>query len=505
MHGKVWLVGAGPGDPGLLTVKGSRALRVADVVVYDRLVNQALLNEARPDCEKIDAGKQPGRATLNQEQINELLVRHARAGKRVVRLKGGDPFVFGRGGEEAQACRAAGVSYEVVPGVSSAIAVPAYAGIPVTHRGLAASFTVLTGHEDPGKRESTIDWAALARGTDTLVCLMGVETLAATAERLIQAGKPAATPAAVITSGTLPPQKTITGTLGDISRRVREAGVRPPAVAVFGEVVNLRAVIEWFETRPLFGKRVLVTRTREQASELRSRLEEEGAEVIELPTLEIVDGASPQLLHRVVDALADGEYAWVIFTSGNAVRRFFQAVTEAGRDSRAFGDCSVAVVGPGTAEALSSFGIRPDAMPQRYEGTELAALLRAHDLARRRVLVPRAEAARPELVQSLRAQGAEVEEIPLYSSQVPRHPDARVLERIRAGEIDVLTFASSSAVRNLAKMLGDDLSALSSATVACIGPVTAQTAERCGLHVEIVATDATISGLVDALREHWSQ
>jgi len=503
LDGKVWLVGAGPGDPGLLTVKGSRLLAAADVVVHDRLVNPAILDLVPPGCERIDAGKQPGLATLDQRQINDLLVQRALDGQNVVRLKGGDPFVFGRGGEEALACQQAGVSFEVVPGVSSAIAVPAYAGVPLTHRGIAASFAVITGHEDPQKPESQVDWSRLARSVDTLVCLMGVQTLAATADCLLNGGKSPATPAAVVTWGTLNRQRTVTGTLSDIAERANAAGIRPPGIAIFGEVVRLREQLNWFETRPLFGRRVLVTRTREQASDLSSRLLEEGAEVIELPTLEIVDGASPQLLTRLANALAAGEYAWVVFTSANGVRRFIEALRENGRDARAFRDCDIAVVGPGTARALAEFGITADAMPDEFDGSHVGKLLGEHDLTRRRVLVPRADIARPELVASLRAQGAEVEEVPLYRTQVPRNPDPAVLGRIRAGEVDVVTFASSSAARNLAKMLADDISGLKQALIACIGPITAHTAERCGLHVGATAREQTIPALVDAVRDYF--
>jgi uroporphyrinogen III methyltransferase / synthase len=503
LDGKVWLVGAGPGDPGLLTVKGSRTLAVADVVVFDRLVNPAILELTHPGCERVDAGKQPGRATLTQSQINDLLVDRARAGQAVVRLKGGDPFVFGRGGEEAEACQRAGVAFEVVSGVSSAIAAPAYAGIPLTHRGVAASFCVITGHEDPQKADAQVDWSRLAHSADTLVCLMGVQSLPATVDRLLKAGKPADTPAAVISWGTLNQQRTVTGTLSDLPAKARAAGVEAPAVAIFGDVVKLREQLNWFETRPLFGKRILVTRTRQQASELRSRFEEEGAEVIELATLEIVDGASPQLLTQVTSALAAGEYAWVVFTSVNGVRRFMEALRENALDARAFRDCGIAVVGPGTARVLMEFGLRADAMPAEYDGSHLAALFGKQDLTRRRVLVPRADIARPELVTSLRAQGAEVEEVPLYRSELPRHPDPAVLARIGAGELDVVTFASSSAARNLVKMLGDRVSGLHNALVACIGPNTAHTAERCGLRVGAVASEQTIPALVEAVRSHF--
>jgi uroporphyrinogen III methyltransferase / synthase len=500
--GKVWLVGAGPGDPGLLTVRGVRALREADAVVYDRLVNPLLLDYTSPECERNYAGKGSGGAELSQAEINELLVHLARAGKRVVRLKGGDPFVFGRGGEEGQALHAAGVPFEVVPGVTSAIAVPAYAGIPVSHRGVATSFAVITGHEASTKAASSINWSQLAQAVDTIVCLMGAEALPSLVERLLQAGRPPDTSVALVRWGTLPRQQTVTGTLADIVERVRGIDFGPPAVAVIGGVVRLRDELTWFETRPLFGKRVLVTRTREQTGSLRTLLEDNGAEVIELPTLEIAEGASPQLMRRVIEALIDGEYAWVIFTSANGVRRFFHYIRAFNHDARTFRDSKVAVVGAGTAEALIEFGIRADAMPQEAIGEKIADELDGQELARRRVLVPRAEGARPELIERLRAQGAEVEEVPLYSSEVPRHPDGSVLAQIRAGEIDVFTFASSSAVRNLVKMLGGDITGLDRATIACIGPLTAETAKRCGLSVQVVATEPNIPGLVQALRAY---
>jgi uroporphyrinogen III methyltransferase/synthase len=499
--GKVWLVGAGPGDPGLLTVKGSKAIASADAIVYDRLANDSLLSLARAECERVYAGKAAGDHTATQAEINELLIGLAREGKQVVRLKGGDPFVFGRGGEEAEALRAAGVTYEVVPGVSSAIAVPAYAGIPVTHRGLASSFAVVTGHEDASKSDTSVDWNALAAGADTLVCLMGLQTLGATVERLRSAGMAPDTPAAVIGSGTLPSQRTVAGVLDDIVERVQRSGVASPAIAIFGDVVRLHERLKWFEDRPLFGKRILITRTLEQSSALRSALEELGAEVLELPTIELVDGVSPQILASVVEALADGEYSWVVFTSANGVRRFFSAVYEQGRDARAFHDSKVAVVGPATAEVLREYGIHADTMPEEFDGGSLGRALAGHDLSRRRILVARAEAARPELVQALRLRGAEVEEIPLYTTEVPRNPDPAILAEIQAGRIDVVTFASSSSVRNLSKMLGGAMESLKSAVVACIGPLTAETAVRCGLPPQVVPAQHTIPGLVEALTE----
>ncbi|HTE85988.1 MAG TPA: uroporphyrinogen-III C-methyltransferase, partial [Dehalococcoidia bacterium] len=490
---------------GLLTMKGARALEAANAVVYDRLVNDALLDLTSAACERIYAGKLATVAGSSQDQINTLLVRLARQGKLVVRLKGGDPFVFGRGGEEGEALANAGIAYEVIPGVTSATAVPAYAGIPVSHRGVASSFAVLTGHEDASKPESAIRWDQIASGVDTLVCLMGVQALPEIAVRLLAAGLSPTTPAAVIAWGTLPRQRVVVGQLADIAARTREAGVEPPAVAVFGEVVRLREKLQWFETRPLFGRRIVVTRTRDQASGLRSLLEEEGAVVLELPTLEIVDGASPQVLTRVIGALADGEYAWVVFTSANAVRRFLRAVYDLGRDARAFHSSKVAVVGPATAQSLAEYGIRADLMPEDYRGRGLADVLIEHELTRRRVLVPRAEAASPDLVSALRTHGAEVEDVPLYSSEVPRNPDPGILAQIREGAIDVVTFASSSAVRNLAKMLGKDLSGLKQTVIGCIGPSTAETAQRCGLTPTVVAVDHTIPGLVSALRAHFQR
>ncbi|MGI8553177.1 MAG: uroporphyrinogen-III C-methyltransferase [Dehalococcoidia bacterium] len=501
-EGKVWLVGAGPGDPGLLTIKGADVLGQADAVVYDRLVNPAFLERVPPECERIYAGKEPGGDPMSQTAINELMVRLGKAGKRVVRLKGGDPFVFGRGGEEAQALHDAGLPFEVIPGVSSAIAVPAYAGIPVSQRGIATSFAVVTGHEDPDKCGSDINWAHLALGVDTLVFLMGVGSLTSIAEQLLAAGRSPETPVAVIHQGTTTHQRSVTGVLSDIAQRVQDARLTAPSVTVVGEVVRLRETLAWFETRPLFGKRILITRTRHQSSNLRGLLEADGAEVVELPTLEIVDGASPELINRVIAALGDGQYAWVIFTSANAVRRFFHYLRESGHDARAF-HSQVAVIGPGTSDALAEFGIRADAMPQDYVGEGLLQLLSAHELARRRVLLPRAEGARPELIQGLRAQGAEVEEVPLYSSEVPRNPDPSVLSQIDAGTIDAVTFASSSAVRNLVKMLGGDAAALRKAAIACIGPITAWEAERCGLTVAVTAAEHSVPGLVEGLRRYF--
>jgi uroporphyrinogen III methyltransferase/synthase len=503
--GKVWLVGAGPGDPGLITLRGVRALENASAVVYDRLVNESLLHHAAPSCQRIYAGKLAGEGGESQSEINALLIRLAQEGKTVVRLKGGDPFVFGRGGEECAALAAAGIRFEVVPGVSSAVAGPAYAGIPVSQRGIASSFTVLTGHEEAGRETSSIRWQEIAAGADTLVLMMGVQALGEVTQRLIEAGRPADTPAAVIASATMPSQRVVVGHLADIQQRARESNLEAPAVTVFGDVVGLREQLQWYERRPLFGRRVLVTRTREQASQVRALLEEEGAEVFELPTLEIVDGASPQVLSRVIGALDGGEYSWIVFTSVNGARRFLREIYASGKDVRAFHSSKIAVVGPATAEALGEFGLRADLVPEDYDGWNLADVLAEQSIARRRVLVPRAEAGSPALVQTLREHGAEVEDLPLYRSEVPRNPDPAVLALIRTGAMDVVTFASSSAVRNLAKLLGDDCSGLKNAVIGCIGPSTAETAERCGLTPTVVAENHTIPGLVSALCDFFGE
>ena len=506
--GKVWLIGAGPGDPGLITVAGVAALAEAEVVVYDRLVSAQLLALAPSSAERIFVGKEAGTHALRQEEINALLVEKARQGRRVVRLKGGDPYVFGRGGEEAEALAAAAIPFEVVPGVTSAVAVPAYAGIPVTHRGLASSYAVITGHEDPTKGETAVDWSKLATGVDTLVFLMGAATLPQIVEKLVEHGRPAATPVAVIRWGTTPAQEVVTGTLADIVRRVKEAGLEPPAVTVVGEVVRLRETLRWFDSpraKPLFGKRVLVTRTRQQASALSRLLSQEGAEPIELPALELVPRDDPRRLGRALGALARGRYQWVVFTSANGVDVFFQRLKEAGRDARAFAGARVCAIGPGTAAALAARGLQADLVPQEFVAESVAEALARQKVARSRILLPRAEGARRELVRGLRALGARADELPLYVAAPPGAPEPEALRRLRAGEVDVVTFASSSAVHNLVKLLGSDTAPLKGPLIACIGPVTARTAREAGLAVGVEAKEHTIPGLVAALEDHFSQ
>ena len=499
--GHVSLVGGGPGDIGLITVAGANALAQAEVIVYDRLVNQQLLDLAPQEAERIFVGKEPGRTALSQDEISALLVERAREGRRIVRLKGGDPFVFGRGGEESEALAAAGISFDVIPGVTSAVAAPAYAGIPVTHRGVAASVAFVTGHEDPAREEAGVDWAQLATAVDTIVLLMGVASLPAITERLVAAGRAAETPAAVIEWGTLPHQKTVVGTLQDIVAKVEEAGIGNPAVAVVGEVVQLRKTLRWFDARPLFGQRVLVTRTRHQASELARALAAAGAEPVELQTIEITPRFDGSRLAAAVDRLREGVYAWLLFTSANAVTIFFEFLAERSLDARCV-RASVAAIGPGTAKGLRARGIVPDVTPARdaYTAEGLLAALAGEEMRGRRVLLPRAEGGRNVLIDGLGARAATVDEITLYVASVPKETNAEGLRRLRSGEIDVATFASSSSVRNLVVLLGDDLEPLRRCRIACIGPVTAATVrELLGRAPDVVAEEHTIPGLVQAL------
>jgi uroporphyrinogen III methyltransferase/synthase len=499
--GQVSLVGAGPGDPGLITIAGAEALARAEVVVYDRLVNVRLLHLVPASAERVFAGKGPSQHTMSQDEINALLIDRARAGKRVVRLKGGDPFVFGRGGEEAGTLARAGIPFDIVPGVSSAVAAPAYAGIPVTHRGVASSVAFVTGHEDPAKFDESVDWAKLATAVDTLVLLMGVGQLPQIVERLLAAGRDRATPAAVIEWGTLPRQRTVEGTLSDIVAKTRDAGIGAPAVAVVGEVVRLRRTLRWFDTRPLFGLRVLVTRTREQASELSRALAAAGAEPVELSSIEITQRYDEARLARAFGDLRGGAYAWLLFTSANAVDIFFDALWSRGFDARAV-RARIGAIGPATAEALRKRGLRVDVSPAReaYTAEGLLAALTAEEVRGARVLVPRAEGARELLVDDLVGRRATVDEVTLYVATMPSGPEPEGLRRLRAGEIDVATFASSSTVRNLVAMLGDDIEPLRRCRIACIGPVTAATAEELlGRPPDIVAEEHTIEGLVEAL------
>lgn len=503
-QGKVFLIGAGPGDPGLITVKGLRRLGQADVVVYDHLVSPRLLSAVRPGAEVIYVGKEGGRHTLRQEEICALLVRKASEGKLVARLKGGDPFVFGRGGEEALVLAENGIPFEIIPGVTSALAVPAYAGIPATHRGLSSSLVVATGHEDETKGASSTDWPSLARGAETHVFLMGVKNLPVISDRLLAAGKPAETPAALIHWGTTPRQRTLVAPLSEIAEKARQQGFEPPAVLVVGQVVALRDEIGWFERAPLFGKRILVTRSRQQASELSEMLLELGAEPLEFPAIRIVEPDSFSPLDAALSELSSsGEHGrtafdWVVFTSANGVKAVFERLWQLGLDARSLGGVKVAAIGPATAEELENKMVRADLTARSFSSEGLLEAI-GEDLEGRRFLLPRAQQATDALPDGLRTRGGEVVDAPAYKTVRDEGDVEALMAALRDGQLDAITFTSSSTVRNLVAALGAEAIRGSGVPIYCIGPVTAQTVREFGLEPAAVAKEHTLEGLVEAL------
>jgi uroporphyrinogen III methyltransferase/synthase len=488
----VYLVGAGPGDPGLLTARALELIAVADAILYDRLIPNEALAGARDDAELLYVGKRPGADSVAQEQIHDELTKRARGGQVVVRLKGGDPFVFGRGGEEAEALRAAGVEFEVVPGVTSGVAAPAYAGIPVTHRDDASAVAFVTGHEDPDKDEIALDWDALARFPGTLVLYMGIKNLPLIAERLEAAGRDPQEPAAAVHRGTQPGQRAVVATLGTLAEVVAEHGLEPPSILVFGAVARRRDDLAWLERRPLYGKRIVVTRARAQVSRLAGTLRSLGAEVIELPAIRI----EPRLdTPEVRDAVAAiGTYALICLTSPNGVRLLFDALGAHGLDARALANATVAAIGPGTAAALAERGVIADVVPERYVAESLAAALEKVDVAGRPVLIARASEARELLPRALADRGANVDVVALYET-VREDPDPVAIEAARSA--DYVTFTSSSTVRNLLAAVGDRFPR--SARVVSIGPVTSETAREAGLEVHVEADRHDPAGLVEAL------
>ncbi|MBF8299234.1 MAG: uroporphyrin-III C-methyltransferase, partial [Dehalococcoidia bacterium] len=498
-RGKAYIVGAGPGDPGLITVKGLEALRQADVVIYDRLLNPYLLAQASQHAEWVYAGKGPHDRVMTQDEIDTMLVQKTAEGKTVVRLKGGDPFIFGRGGEEAQALARHGLDFEIVPGVSSVIAAPAYAGIPLTHRAVSSSFAVITGQEDSSKESPSVSWERLVKAVDTLVVVMGAESLPQTIAKLLQHGLAADTPVAVVQWGTDPRQCTVTGTLSNILVRVQEAGVGAPSVVVVGDVVRLRDEIRWFDNKPLFGKRVLVTRSREVAGNLSRKLEEVGAQPVELPTIDIRPPRDWGPLDKALGKLA--EYQWAVFTSVNPVEMVWQRLRASGRDARAFAEVRICAIGPATAQALRSHGLEPDSIPERYTSEDLLNELGERGVAKgARVLVPRSDIAAEELVTGLEELGAVVDQVPAYRTAVPDGAQEKARQLLSLGQVDIATFTSSSTVQNLVTLLGESApTLLRPITVACIGQVTARAAQRLGIRVDIVARESTIAGLVEAI------
>ena len=498
--GTVYLVGAGPGDAGLLTRRGAALLARADVVVYDALVNAELLRLAPATAEFIYGGKRAAAHAIPQEDLNQLLVTKAKEGKCVVRLKGGDPYLFGRGGEEAEELAAAKIPFEVVPGVSSFYAAPNYAGIPVTHRDHCSSFTVLTGHEDPTKDESNLDWAQLAQSSGTKVVLMGVERIRRIAEQFIAHGAAADTPVALVRWGTTGRQQSLAGTLADIADKVEQAKFTAPAVTIIGGVVKLREKLNWFEHRPLFGQRVVVTRTREQASELAQQLTELGADVLEIPTIKITAPSQREVLAEAMSSL--GTYQWLIFTSPNGVTNFFTYYFKAFEDIRGLGCVRLAAVGPATAAKLKELHLSVDAMPDKYVAKDIAkAIAEKDDLENLRVLLLRAEVANAELPKLLEDAGAIVDDVAVYQT-VPETDDVNgAAARLLADGADWLTFASSSAVENFHARF--DLPALlkrfPALKTASIGPETSKALAALGLKPTVEAKQHNLAGLVKCL------
>ena len=504
-QGKVYLVGAGPREPDLVTVRAVECLKKADVVIYDFLAAPELLKLVPEGAETIYVGKKGGSHTVSQDRINEVIVARAKQGRTIVRLKGGDPFIFGRGGEEAEVLAEAGIPFEVVPGVTSAVAAPAYAGIPLTHRLYTSSVAFVTGHEDPTKKQSSIDWSKLATGVGTLVFLMGVKNLANIAEKLMAAGRDPKTPVALVRWGTTPQQTTVVGTLDTIVAKVQAAGLKPPATIVVGEVIKLRDTLNWFEKRALFGKTVVITRARAQASELVRRLTDLGAACLECPTIKVVPPEDWSPLDAAIDNL--GSYDWLVFTSANGVSFFFERLYEKDKDVRVLKDVSTAAIGPATAKRLRDFGLKSDIIPETYQAESIVETFKQEAMNGKRVLLPRAKEARPVLPVELRKMGAIVDEIAAYQTEQARENVDVLVKRLEEGSIDLLTFTSSSTVRNFKALLPPDRfeSLIDGVTVASIGPITADTARDLGFRVDVVAQDYTIDGLCEAILQHYGR
>ncbi len=501
--GMVYLIGAGPGDPGLLTIKGLECIKEADVIVYDRLAGPRLLNHCQPDAECIYVGKKTDRHTLSQENISQLLVEKARLGLTVARLKGGDPFVFGRGGEEAEALARHGISFEIIPGVTSAVAVPAYAGIPVTHRDFTSTLAIITGNEDPTKETSSVQWSKIATGVGTLIFLMGMSNLPGIAQKLIEHGRDPQTPVALIRWGTRPEQKTLVGRLNNIASLANKHGFKNPAVIIVGEVVRLRDKLSWFENKPLFGKRILVTRSREQASVLAQAIEKLGGEPLEFPTIAIVPPENSAPLERALARLS--KYNWLIFTSVNGVTYFFDTLRRIKGDIRDLKGLKICAIGPQTGQALEKMALQVTYIPTEFRAEAIIEGLRNKLSPGDRVLLPRADKARKILPEALTSMGAQVDEETAYRTVLGTGKTEVIQDMLAKGTIDIITFTSSSTVRNFLTLLdtADPGKLVGNAKVACIGPITTATARELGLPVHIEASEYTIKGLLQAILNYF--
>jgi uroporphyrinogen III methyltransferase / synthase len=500
---KVVLIGAGPGDPDLITLKGVQYLQKADVVIRDFLANDKLLNHCNPEAEIIYVGKRAGHHSLKQKEINQLLIEKAKSHKLIVRLKGGDPFVFGRGGEEVLALHQAGINFEVIPGVTAGTAALCYAGIPSTHRGDATSVSFITGHEDPTKKESDLNWEAIASIKGTLVFYMGLRNLPNIVDNLLKNGKSPETPVALIRWGTLPNQQTLIGNLQNIVNKTEEANFQPPALIVVGDVVKYQNQMNWFEKRPLFGKTIVVTRARAQASNLEQQLQDLGANVLQFPTIRIKDPESWQPLDQAINNL--NNYDWIVFTSVNGVEKFFNRLATNGFDARKFQHVKVASIGPATTEKLKTYGIIADLVPPKYVAESLLEGIKAQGgIEGQKFLLPRTEEARAILREELIKAGAEVDEIVTYRTVLETDQKETIVKNIKSGKIDLITFTSSSTVKNFVKLTGEkSLKQLKSVTIACIGPITKQKAESYGLECKIMPEDYTIPGLINEIEDYY--
>ena len=501
--GTVYIVGAGPGDPGLLTLKGLRYLQEADAVLYDDLLDRRLLDMVPERCERINVGKRGGRQSATQDEIHNLLTDRAQKGQVVVRLKGGDPLIFGRGGEEALHLRATDIPFEIVSGVSAAAGVPAYAGIPLTHRGIASATLLVTGNEDPTKPDTTIDWTLLAAFKGTLVIFMATRKLTDICQTLIAKGRPASTPAAIIEWGTWPEQRTVACNLQNLPAEADKSAIRSPALIVIGEVVSLRQMLNWYESKPLFGRRLLVTRSREQAGPLQRRLEAEGAAVSALPLLDIGPPDNWAPIDKAQDRLHD--FAWAVFTSPNSVTFFCDRLFKRGLDARAFARTRIAAVGLATASALREIGLVPDLVPQLQTQDGLQQAFAAIDLADCDILFPTSSIGRTHLVQALTARGARVEHVSTYANRPPT--DITIPQVLNDDTLDLAIFASPSSVHNFYQILGPERTAaiFAHAHIACIGPTTAAAAHKLGLNVEVQPVESSIPALVEAICTFYSE
>ncbi|SHN68761.1 uroporphyrinogen-III C-methyltransferase [Desulfovibrio litoralis] len=501
--GKVYLIGAGPGDPGLLTLKAKHILENADVIVYDYLANEFFLSFAKLDAELIYVGKKGGDHTLTQDKINELIVNKAKEGKVVARLKGGDPYIFGRGGEEAEELLEAGVSFEEIPGISSTIGGPAYAGIPLTHRDYSSSVCLITGHEDANKTDSVHNWKALVDSANTLVFVMGMKNLPDISRKLIDAGMDKNMPAALVRWGTTARQRTLVSTIANIPEDAVKQGFAAPCVIIVGNVIKLREKLNWFEKRPLFGKSVVVTRAREQASGLAHSLTELGAEVIQFPTIEITRLADYSAVHNAINKL--DSYDWVVFTSVNGVKHFWHELRSLGKDARAFKNARLAAIGPATADALIEKGLVPDFVPESYVAEGVVEGLTKLGMGNKKILIPRALVAREVLPEELIKAGATVEILPVYETKPGAAKKEAVLKAIENKELDCITFGSSSTVDNFFSLVSPELlKKHPEIKLASIGPITGKTLEKYGVQVAIEGKEFTIPALVEAIVAYYA-